>query len=155
MDRDQIEKLIERLEQGSGPDRELDAEIAAAVGWDPLGAPDFWVRWEERVAIGRRVYLVHSNGERGASVLSPKLTASIDAVVALADRLFPGINWDVSWTGGEWRPGYIARARVAMPYSGRGDKEDGLPCEKGEAKTTCRAILSALLHAVLSTLEAK
>ncbi|BAQ18357.1 hypothetical protein [Methyloceanibacter caenitepidi] len=150
-----IRDLIEKVEAGSGPDRDIELDVAIWALFEPSDHGCAQREYETKLAQAEANGLTNRKDAcwRFAFGRCPKYSASIDAAVALTEKLFPGINWDVSWIGGEWRPGYIARARVAMPYSGRGDKEDGFPCEKGEAKTAPRALLSATLRAKLAMME--
>ena len=64
--------LIERLEKADGPSRELDAAVCRYL----VGSPaDHW-------------YGLH--GDFITDGLAPAITASIDAAVALAERVLPG-----------------------------------------------------------------
>lgn len=86
--------LIAKLEAASGPDRELDAEIAATfhyVSNMPDWVNDWSGRWEA-VKSGR-VYLIEDSGNRGPNFISDSFTDSIDAAVALAERVLPGWEW--------------------------------------------------------------
>jgi hypothetical protein len=99
-----IKALIERLEKATGPDRELDAAIWAAtlprdgVGIDGYGLPD-GAHYEYRPCEDGRVeMLVSLNGERGvtrANRPSPEYTASLDAAVALVEKVLPGWWWQI------------------------------------------------------------
>jgi hypothetical protein len=75
-----LDTLITRVEALTGPDREVDAEIALAVGWvsmtDRQG--DTW--W----------HLPDGDWQR-----LPRLTGSLDAGKALLGQLLPGLGWSV------------------------------------------------------------
>lgn len=89
--------LIAKLEALDGPSREVDAEIATAV--------DGYVTqpnkgWPEKIDYGR----AHPDGYviwpgHGFDQLVPKYTASLDAAVALVERVLPGWDWAVSNLG--------------------------------------------------------
>ena len=83
--------LIAKLENATGPDRELDAEIAATFHY-MSNMPDWVNDWSggwEAVKSGR-VYLIEDSGNRGPNLFSDSFTDSIDAAVALASRVLPG-----------------------------------------------------------------
>lgn len=67
--------LLDRLKELKGPSREVDAEIARLICWSPTGvipaggAPSYW----------------YSDGFG-----LPTYTASIDAAVALVEKMLPG-----------------------------------------------------------------
>lgn len=73
--------LIARLEALTGPDREADEAIARLTGWSPTGgipatgAPSHWY---------------------SAAFGMPAYTASLDAAVALVERVLPGWGWRVA-----------------------------------------------------------
>lgn len=70
--------LIERLEQATGPDRELDARIHLAV------TPDLSDAITDRFTPGWIV-----GGNRANPIEAPAYTASLDATVALVERCLP------------------------------------------------------------------
>ena len=75
-----LEDLLERVKGLSGPDRETDAELAIALGLPPEGA--FRIRgFTDEAAFGTGPYSYWQ---------CPTLTASLDAVVALCERVLPG-----------------------------------------------------------------
>lgn len=101
----EIEKLIERLEKATGPDRELDAEIAATLRIY-RGQHKWAAEWsgEWRAAKG----LVHLMGEFGSrgNFRPPAFTESIDAAASLGpdesgfsiDTLGKGNGWGLGDT---------------------------------------------------------
>lgn len=112
--------LIERLEKASGPDRELDWRIA-----EKFDIPERWptsALWPP--------FMPKSKYDKSI----PSFTASIDAAVALVERVLPGWNW---WLGG------IGRAAV--------DRKD--PHSRFEAINASPAI--ALCLALLRAKEAR
>lgn len=106
-------RLIARLEQLTAPDREVDAEIAVATKWQPLGIK----HWVDDHPDG----MSPSKGYRGWVDLnnppvpdtrwqSPEYTASVDAALALAAKVFP--TWKKSMFedyNGKWI------ARISSP----------------------------------------
>lgn len=82
IDREALQSLLSRVEAASGPDREIDLAIELAF-WRPHGGYDQarpnlisdWPDHYEEVGISG----VHSEA-------IPKLTASVDAVLALIER---------------------------------------------------------------------
>jgi hypothetical protein len=78
----ELAKLIERVEQATGPDRELDAAILKHLGGDP---------WAGRVRFPSGEGRWYDGG-------SSDITASIDAALALTDRLLPtGWCWKIAF----------------------------------------------------------
>lgn len=89
--------IIKRLEESTGPDRALDARIAVALNDHPQrdGAvpyigntrqgtgPHNHDHWPDKVIL---------KGEDGAEYVSSpyRYTASLDAAIALAERVWPG-----------------------------------------------------------------
>lgn len=86
-------EIVERLEKLTAPDRELDCLIAYA---SDLRAPEaIDVSWRERVD---RFGLAEAVGaaDRSQNIWSsivPLYTASIDAAVALVEKMLPGWIW--------------------------------------------------------------
>lgn len=131
--------LAARVAAATGPDRELDLWLTALL-WDPWPNEDF----DALKADIQRVGVDQMYVER-------PFTASIDASLALVERVLPEAVWEVQRYGGEWRPGYRYAARVARPYSGKDDHENGRPRGKGDvASTPALALLSALLAALIA-----
>lgn len=127
-----LSELRERVEGASGPDRKLDALIAVAIGGFFL-APRRFEGEEPRYgyidANGTEV-LPGNSGDQ----LVPRLTASIDAALALVERLHPDVGVVLSLDREEPR---LARASLV------GERIIGQ-----NAATLPLAILSALLRAL-------
>lgn len=84
--RAQLEALVENVRRATGPDQEIDAAAYRAI-FDDGG----WV--------GGNWYIARSDdGSMGSSrvIALPAYTASLDAVVALIEREFPGVAKGVS-----------------------------------------------------------
>lgn len=86
---DNLRGLIERLEKLEGPDREVEAEIDVAL----FGGETVWKTANytmESYPASRRPSATHIGGFANEHV--PSYTASLDAAVALVERVLPG--WD-------------------------------------------------------------
>ncbi len=121
-------RALELVEKATGPDREIDYQVCmiADSGDDPI--PSY--------------------------CYPTPFTASLDAVIALVEREMPDANWEVKRIGGAWHPGFDHCARVARPYSGKGDHEDGKPSADARHKTSAAlALLAAFLRARIAELE--
>ncbi len=95
-----LQALIARLETATTADRELDARIGAAFRILPPKAPnwaatDNWgIEARDLGFDGWRVCLVHGNGGAGLNWKAEFYSGSIDAAVALAERVLSG--WSVT-----------------------------------------------------------
>lgn len=138
---DEIRELLERLKAATGPDKILDRDVLCAIdGWS----------YEKR-GRDRQPWMYGAKGERrdppGVGVFgAPRPTASIDAALALTERLLPG--WVFDHVGQD-----AAGSRGQMHHMGwTAEISDGAgePCAfQGMAPTLPLAILSALLSALL------
>lgn len=82
--------LIDRLSKLDGPDREVDAEIAVhLLGYTRVNRME---KWPEAKPIWDfyEGEPFNSNG-----VFIPKYTASVDAAIALAERVLPGCDMTI------------------------------------------------------------
>jgi len=122
-----LRALRERVREATWPDRELDALIWGIEDTRPLAA-----------AGGDRPIYKQCPDDAVAFDSPPPFTASIDASLALVERVLPG--WQhVTW-GGVW------------PYGGMAELRSGGPecfVSNGEAGTLPLAILDALLSALI------
>jgi hypothetical protein len=125
--------ILERLRAATGPDRELDALI-----W--LETTDGATRRESTVTSSTNLWPPYTIDETrdatGRLITVPSYTASIDAALALVERMLPGAAYDMHKSD----KGYsfsILRAYLDRPYFG--------------GATPALAILTALFAA----LEAK
>lgn len=126
-DRETLVGLRAKVAALSGPDREVDGSIALALGLAPAGS--------------FRLQVIGDGGDFGTGPYdiwkSPSYTASIDAAVALIERLLP------VWRGlldiGDWAPsgGYMARLEGADGHA------------SAEGATPALALLLALLDALI------
>lgn len=86
MKREALTEALSKIEGLSGPDRELDAAIIRSLAG---GSRDHWFdAW----------------GEWTSDDKAPPLTASLDASLALVERLLPGWSWRIGNRpgGGAW-----------------------------------------------------
>jgi hypothetical protein len=104
-----LESLLERVKAASGPDRMLDDALHWQFSdWNNIGG---W--WREHKVTGAR--------ERFSSGFSPEaFTASIDAALALVERVLPG---------------FVLRVQTADPT-----------CSEHSPYRKCEAILAPRLH---------
>ena len=123
--------LLSRVEAATGPDRELDRDILLAVG----GAIDgqYW-RWP---------------GEERSSSFGalPPFTSSLDATVALVEKLRP----DWFFTISNFCPSLEKRAWADIASLGYINEEDGCGDQRSEGHgyaPTC-ALLAALLRSMI------
>lgn len=133
--------LITTLEGLTGPSREVDARICVALGL-------FVTRpnkgWPDRIDYGRH----EPDGTttwpgHGFDQLVPTLTASLDATIALCERVLPGWFWRVGRTSlfpNGW-------AYVSRTHPSHCDREDEAACADGRASSPAIALLIALLRA--------
>jgi hypothetical protein len=122
----EIEGLLSRLEAATGPDRELDHRLQGILVND--GNFGHYAGLEEWVTAGM---------EFGWN--TPAYTASIDAALALVERLLPGWRRRLEEPHGDggWR------ASLIWP-----DQEDVVRAKVAEAPTAPLAILLALFRAL-------
>lgn len=93
-----MDDLIKRLEEATGPSRELDAEIWLAV--EPGATRDQWSYTHE--ATGRVCHVDETRDAARRLVLVPSYTSSLDAALTLVPEGF-------GWNCGMPLPKYMAR----------------------------------------------
>lgn len=127
MDKAKLEALLERVEKATGPDRELDA--MAFQGFDP--------HFPEGAMQMHAGFIDPANFATGpyTSVKAPAYTASIDAALALVERVLPEHDWILQHTNG----GLTIACQL-------GPNKDRL----GWGETPALAILAALLTALIA-----
>lgn len=124
-----VKELIELVKAAQGPDRELDHAL--------------WLHFDETA---------QAKYDAGRIPLPWTwcLTSSIDAALALTERVLPGyrgnLQFGSAWDGGVYQPGKVG-CTIHSPMSSGGG-----PLWKAFAPTLPLAILAALLSA-LSTKE--
>lgn len=143
-ERDLME-LIKRLEKASGPDRALDEAVMAVFyvrdkrhigvteGWDD--EPDSYLPVKSDVWVDPAT-------DKWVSTHAHPFTASLDAAVALVERVLPGWVWHASSDGPharvQDRPGLLFARQVF----------------EGKGSTPAAALVLALLRAVQAQREA-
>jgi len=142
--------LIEKLEKLEGPDREADCQIGVAV--------DGFVT-EERPYKGVIYCRLDPDGTftcpgQGADMLVPRYTASLDAAVALVERVLPGCDICLQDIRADFRDGE-ARHIAEVMHDLRWVMDEGFPeptyLTKGSGQSNSRPI--ALLIAALLALQ--
>lgn len=117
-----LTSLVERVEGASGADRELDALLL------PVFDPALQVRhnsvWRGKLCCGSLTDCL------------PPYSASVDAALALVERVLPGCGYDLTFVPGN-----------DHPFDAYLWPDSGGP-EIGEGVTPALAILSALLRAL-------
>ncbi len=143
--------LITRLSTLDAPDREVDAEIAVLFSGDP----DAVVIASEEGSIFTHKPGWYATGD-DRSHNAPAYTASVDAAIALAERIFPGCDIETSDVHADFRgpqePRHIADLSSDLVW----EKYEGYPEPvyrvRGTGQSNIRAI--ALLIALLRAKEA-
>lgn len=110
--------LIERLEKATGPDRELDGAM-----WLHFDQEALYKCWGVRGM--RYAGHVHTKAEKAAHIkrmseyYAPAYTASLDAAVALVERVAPGWSWECRASG----TGDKGQATIWNPSRRPGDND--------------------------------
>lgn len=128
-----LPSLLTRVEQGEGADRELDAEVGVSVG-----------RLSATLLIGDGVV----TEQRQVPHRCPPFTTSLDACVALAERVLPG--WDVTWNSAR-KKGFHDFLVIKLHEAG--EKLFYPPGFQGRAKSPARALLAAIIRAKMAEKE--
>ena len=139
---DDLRKLLDRCERAEGGERELDAEIDALLRiGTPKMEPWAWANFPVwRPARNGSVEVVHSDGSGGLNWQSQEFTTSIDAAVALVDRVLPRWGRSIYWNNCQ---GSLARVEdIANEQSSGTDYEAR---GANDALAVCAAMLRALM----------
>lgn len=130
--------LITRLSKLDAPDREVDALIEVAVRRIEAAqsglAEEHWANWQ--ASPDGTVYDPHTRYS------SKPFTASVDAAIALAERVLPGWKWRVGRT--ELFPNGWAYVHKYDPSNC--DRTDEAACADGKAANPATALCIALLR---------
>lgn len=130
------QNLITRLSKLDAPDREVDAEIALQNGWSVFPG-DRWIGPEGKIVV-------------------PEYTRSVDAAIALAERVLPGCDIEISDVHADFRGAKEPRHMADLSSDLVWEKYDGYPEPvyriRGTGQSNIRAI--ALLIALLRAKEA-
>jgi hypothetical protein len=120
-----LKELLERVEKAEGPGREMDEKTLVALGGKRKGG-DWWIG--------------HSYIGRSA----PAYTSSIDACVALIEKVLPDWCYEISLLGEQ-----LCFAEIWEV----GEGGYSATVAKGDARTLPLALLAALLSALIAKEE--
>lgn len=137
-----LAELLARVEAAEGPDRELDFDLERLTlegdGWEREDCgPRYSPKWIRAEGDGR--YFVHG--------VAPHLTGSVDAALALVDRVLPGLVIDMCRIG---RPGNQFQVHEVLIYSGEDSDVEEVERDYWPVRPGALAILEALLRALLA-----
>jgi hypothetical protein len=144
-----LASLLEKVRSAKGEDRELDVDIAWSIEPDRYRA----AYWNGRVGRPGTTLPLKLDGLGRMSVRSncAPLTGSIDAALALVDRL---LGVDAKAICYSYDFGWHASAHAEMAYTADLHLAIGNPAEmhtaNGQATTLPLAILAALLTALIT-----
>jgi hypothetical protein len=133
-----LSSIIARVEGGEGADRELDAAACVALnygGTNSEGAEN--VRLEPDDWPDDLVF--EANGEECCNPI-PDLTTSLDAVIALCERVLPG--WRIKVEQHDKWMGAVLNPAVKLGIAGY-----HAWCGGPSISAACRALLAAMLRA--------
>lgn len=122
--------LLERVKAATGPDRVLDEDLALCFGWShEVNLEEDYECWRDDA--GKARYL-------------PKVTASVDAALALVERMLPG-----------WACGFDAGPKTKIAFVDRHDFADRMFGARwtAEATTLPLAILAVVLTALMERFD--
>jgi len=138
MSKSELLKLAERVEAGSGEDRDLDIAILRVFNPDHVMfedvSPDTSITFTD-IGSEWKWNAFYRNG--GVSIPFQKACSSLDAVEALRERLLPGSEYAISMANN-------CAAHVWLDHFTNCD-------HVGHAETAPRAFLAALLRAYAET----
>lgn len=158
----ELSELIERVEKAVGPDRDLDALIWVATGpatnasgWCGFALDEGW-RYEYE-ASGHfpgevMEFAVNSAGQRLPQALreAPVFTFSVDAALALVEKMRPGYRWGVSSVAikiGAYPDGKTAYGEGFRAHVTKNSPLRPMP-STADAPTPALAIIRALLRSL-------
>ena len=107
-----LASLEARIAAATGPDREIDALVAVLAGWEwhGDGTAETHGKWAGHWVIpghlnngtftqDRLCACTDISDDQGNTQTPPRVTESIDAIVALIERTLPELSWTVA---GRW-----------------------------------------------------
>ncbi|TAA49054.1 hypothetical protein [Shinella sp. JR1-6] len=88
-----LSSLISRVEKATGPDRELDAMV-----WLEMtpGATRKFTKVKSETDLWPPYTIDETRAADGRLIIVPAYTSSIDAAVALAERVLPGVELEIT-----------------------------------------------------------
>lgn len=132
-----ITSLIEKLEGAEVGSNRLSDEVLSACGYA-----------ETRFPMDSCTYWVHPSAPKSPlSVAQESVTTSLDAALALAERVLPGWYWRAGrtplghWHYGRYTYGWVHLSRTDASNCDRGDEATGW------AATPALALCAAILRA--------
>lgn len=135
--------LIEKLEQAEGPSREFDAELAVKFEVSPVGLKHMkGLQIFSDPCCPHLIEVRLANNDLLGGYAAPPLTSSLDAAVALVERVLPRHRWVIANRTGPQVGG------SASVYS-----DDSL--KSAEASTPALALCIALLKALEARKESE
>ena len=130
--------LLSRLQGLTAPDREVDAAL-----WLEFAPGATRKQWSYiHTATGRECHVDETRDVNGRLIIVPELTSSLDAAVALCERVLPGWSWECRASG----TGDKGQATVWNPSKAPGYNEE-------QRAYNCATPAIALLIAILTALE--
>lgn len=156
-DTEKLRELLERCEKASGPDRELDGSIATAIGGFSL----------EKRGKDRKEWFYPDDGRVRREFYGvfplPRYTASLDASIALVERVLPGWWWKVGTCSVSDdaciapdfnSPIHGDRLQAQFPNVVPGSELDaGFDVDRRPAGNPALALIESLLRALISQAE--
>lgn len=148
-----LRALIERVEKLDGPSREVDARLAVVGGYVVMKGTDErgYSFFQSPVKRGDWAFLSGCKDgiddayrALGKCLSTPSFTASLDAAIALCERVLPGWFWRVGRTSlfpNGWA--YISRM-----HPDHCTEKDEASCSDGKAATPAIALVLATLRAL-------
>ena len=138
-----LSSLLARIESATGPDREIDAALWLAC-FEPgcVAFDDIKFHTEHYDNYISRTFVSCDLGDLPVDQFDPPLlyyTASLDAAIALCERVLPGWSWTVD-------SGYAANHQKSHAEAWTGDDEGS-----GDAATPALALCAAIIKARMTT----
>jgi hypothetical protein len=163
VERAAIPALIERLEKAEGPDREIDVLLWREFGWSEIRDPERNsvtdilgpdVRVNTRTISEAIDLFLHTDANGIARAWNvPRLTASLDAALALVERVLPERGWFVG-SRDDGSDLYCAGVDGELQHTGStpwGPSESYREPIQAESRTPPIALLIAALKAIAQT----
>ena len=148
MDRAELEALLARVAGATGPDRDLDADLHEAFGGCAHRETEYYCIEDGNDTDSGFTCKRCGVDTYGRSGDVKPVTASIDAAVALLDRVLPG--WDFHlWRDQDDNNRYVAE--MTWPDGALTPDAGYFGCE-GCAPTRARAIVAGVLEAKIALL---
>lgn len=136
--------LLERVKAARGPDRELGAEVWLALERDTICRSQGYHRWAGLQPKGLLSSMSDSSALRAyAMAKTPDITSSLDAAIALTERVLPGWEMLLSNEGEQHNSGWVASIGPRATFTSY----------EAEACAPALALLAATIAAVIAKQE--